>query len=108
MRYLKTYEKHYHNEPNEGDYVICKTDEHSDFLNNFYGTTIGKIISVIDTDTKKYYKVQYDIIPDKKEFFKEYKQSKLTRQLFDRDEILYFSKNREYLEMKLTANKYNL
>jgi len=123
MRYLKTYEKH-HNEPNEGDYVICQKNDYyigvynNDTLNNFYQTTIGKIIVVEEDNTVEYrgrqynatktYKVEYNIPPDKKEFFKQYKQSTITRQLFDRDEILHFSKNREYLETILDANKYNL
>jgi len=110
MRYLKTYEKHYHNEPNEGDYVICKKEDYNnDFLNNFYQTTIGKIAFVQDSSpNRKYYNVIYEIPPNMKLYFKQYHQTKNTRQEFEIEEILHYSKNREYLETILDANKYNL
>jgi hypothetical protein len=103
MKHLKIYEELY-DEPNIGDYVICKLNIVNSILDNFYQTTIGKIVSAIRiSPTKRLYRVEYENTPDKngtKQF--------PHRREFATDEILHYSKNREDLEAILDAKKYNL
>ena len=99
---FKTYESINEDEPELGDYVICKeSHEHEIVVQNFLSQNIGKIVEM----NKGYkYIVKYKNIPnDTKKYF----IYQGTRGM-DRNEIKYWSKDKEELESILNANKYNL
>jgi len=96
MKYIKTYEDT-DEFPQIGDYILMKMTRVSDF-NLYVSTHIGKIV-----DRRKnhphMYVVKYDeVIPH------------WNTNLIDvfLNEILYFSKNKEELELKLQINKFNI
>lgn len=108
MKHLKTYEA-INITPEVGDYVIANSIYASKKLQSFFNSNIGQIIEKVKDVNKKspdiiLYKVYYDpyevepnnVILDDNSW------------LFDVDEILHISKNKEDLELILSANKYNL
>ena len=106
MKYIKTYED-VNNEPQIGDYVLCKQNEGfaKKSINNIISKNIGKILSkFVD-----YYIVYYDcFIPEKlKYFFSNFNGPKYSR-LIKKYEIEHFSSNKEDLEILLKLKKYNL
>jgi len=129
MRYIKTYEKLDKDQPKIGDYVICKELETNNVLNdaeisivNFISKNIGEIVDFRTDDnmTQEYievaYKynifVQYENIPDELyDDFAYHKKFDKCR-IFNINEIIHWSKNKEELEEILefdsTVNKYNL
>lgn len=90
-------------EPELYDYVVCidKNYELDGSLNRFLYNQIGIIISI--TERRHPYHVRYEDIPGDIA----YKFDKNWRD-FDRDEILYFSKDRGELEDILAARKFNI
>ena len=120
MKYLKTYEKKIQLNPQVGDYVICNEDEeeykssyntpdilYSDNLcTNFINSNIGKCIFINTNVGGAYYYIQYENIPTEiKDYFKMLHEN--TRRMM-RNEIIYFSSNKEDLEPYINAIKYNI
>jgi len=85
-----------------GDYVLMRSSVHSivEFINN----TIGKIIG-FDYDKYNNIKVTYDNIP---EDLRTYWFNNTNDRDFNINQVVEFSKNKEELELKLAAKKYNL
>ena len=113
--YLKTYEN-FKKEPEAGDYVICNENNNlSSNICNFISNNIGKIVYYINNDEFKKYNVQkdyryiieYDNIPANIQTYFSYTVAEDCRRM-SRDEIIYWSKNREDLEAIIDAKKYNL
>jgi len=111
MKHIKEYENLNNNEPEEGDYVICKDIFISGYrmskklLDLFLSNNIGRI-ERINININRYY-IVYDNIPEGcKNSFMTYHNFQVRD--FFRKEIKYWSKDREDLEVILQANKYNL
>jgi hypothetical protein len=104
MKYLKKFEEN-ENEPQVGDYVICKEMKYpdDDFV-YFLNTHIGRI--------KNYVNMNDTLYPYEIEFEEKLPRSSLKSRNFIRNEIIYWSKNKEdvidYIEMMNNINKYNL
>jgi hypothetical protein len=106
--------------PEEGDYVIVTENDHRNAkLNNFLKNNIGQIVKIEkdgELDSVSYY-IQFQKVPEDLQYFFEYGSSsffvitgikiKNTR-IFVKNEILFYSKNREDCEIFLTAKRYNL
>jgi hypothetical protein len=90
MKYIKLYEENIV-EPKKGDYVVLKR------MSGYYKDEIGKI-DIIDYQYpgKNYYKIYIEDYPSQ------------IRYWFSRAEILYFSDNREDVDIFLNTQKYNL
>ena len=115
---FKIFENVNHGEPEVGDYVICHS--HMDFfyeVNDFTKTNIGEIIK-IDSQVDKYkyeyddnidviYMVKYENVPKTLDFlvFKDYDCDSF---VMYKDDIKYWSKNKEELEKVIEAEKYNI
>lgn len=121
MKYIKTYEQ-LDEEPQIGDYVIMTSYE---WLNEFLHNNIGQIVFIGTQNQNDNINVIYpsNIITDDSYFRKITKyehdiydkfssiarnNKKVSLRIFERNEILYFSKNKEDLEAKIAAKKYNL
>jgi len=115
MKYLKKFEDTNVDEPKVGDYVIISDsmdygshiyDAYVYFVNN----NIGKLYSIKNeySDYSDYYRVLFYNIPkDAEEWFSEnYDGDKYI--IVDREDIVYWSKNKEDLEPYIQAKKYNL
>ena len=136
MKYIKTYEKINIKEPKVGDYVICEEvipkwgfkTENEDYLKtcNFIATHVGKFVHKIKKNVNDYeeddiwvkniYIIEYENVPKElRTFFSENesrvknksKETKYYRRT-QIDNIKHISKNKEELEAKLNANKYNI
>lgn len=104
MKHIKTFEEK--TKLKIGDYVICHTiakyvhnsDETLDFIHN----NVGKYVKYARSYDLKYC-IKYENVPKLSEI-------NLYDDLFwfDKYEIVDYSDNKEELEMKLAANKYNL
>jgi hypothetical protein len=100
IKYLKTFEEN-DSEPQVGDYVLC--EEHiypENTLTNFLNTHIGIITADDYIKTKYRYDVDFKVLipPD----------NLIDSRRFMLDEIVHWSKNKEDLEVIMSANKYNL
>ena len=112
MRHLKQYENLF-NEPKKGDYVIYKDEgtssEPLDFVfDDFVASNIGIISKIVTKQIdneydEKRYGIKYNNIP--KEIFDYFNNN--IRTVY-RSEIIYFSPNKEDVEMQIKANKYNI
>ena len=128
MKYIKTFEQKKHKEtlnigkPKVGNYIIYKDSKKStcevDILfDEFVANNIGKIYkkrkfaSNLTTGEGSGYLVEYDNIPKKiKDYFHTETDNfnePLIREA-KKDEIIYWSKNKEDIEMILAAKKYNI
>jgi len=106
-------------EPQIGDYVICDIEVAIDIKDinyvmeqkykNFLRNNIGKYVKNVP-DARFSYCIAYDYIPNEFKFFIRKYDDFPNVQIIgvERSEILVFSKNKEDLEVKLNANKYNL
>jgi len=118
MRYLRTYE-HLNDTPTVGDYVICdennNVNDNDRIFNYFLSNNLGKCINIVGSE----YIIEYDNIPSKiKHYFhvwkgyrskdKRYKAVTTNCRKMNRNEIIYFSNNKEDCEAYLTAKKYNI
>jgi len=104
MKHIKVYDNLDNNEPEEGDYVICKEHSLNKYFVLFLENNIGKIIKINDYR----YFITYDNIPEEcNDYFMLYFCNFKTRDFF-KSEIKYWSKNKKDLEIILQANKYNL
>ncbi len=115
MKYIKKFEEidqDKNDEPQIGDYVICD-DTFSDDkqLLDFIKNNMGQIIPIDYDDSidKNHfdYLVKYENIPYAliSRFFRFYND---TSRPMKREEIIYYSPNKEDLEIIITQNKYNL
>jgi len=97
-----------------GDYVICYEENMNDELSKFLSENIGIIfLNFSDTCSEeiKYRDdslVKYFNVPESIKYCFNYIDSSSSSRIMSRKEIIYFSKNKEDLEIILTANKYNL
>jgi hypothetical protein len=103
MRYIKTYESK--NKPDLYDYVICETRiAREQDLQEFLRNNIGLIVVASTSDTR--YHVRYYNLPN--HLLNYCINTENTDIDFDFDEIVKWSKNKEDLEIYITADKYNL
>lgn len=103
MKYIKKYEIRKYNRPRVLDYVICKEGTHlitPDYIKNFINNNIGQIVG-FDKTADNQYIVKYENPPKGDEFIDDCRW-------FNRDEIIYYSPNKEELKLKLATKKYNL
>jgi hypothetical protein len=116
MKYIKTFESLNIDEPQVGDYVICKetqpykldynynTDTNTDItkLNTFFNDNIGKILKRFNNGN---YLVKFKYVPN-------HLVSKFSmddERLMMPEEIIYHSNNIKDIEqMQMNINKYNL
>lgn len=120
MKYLKTFEK-LQEQPEVGDYVLINTVSTikgvSEYINNTFGQIIDiqpDKIDIWDFKSVGDIVVKYTDVPSEiKSWFN--KNKNITRNYareFDRrfspEQVVAFAKTKEELELKLTANKYNL
>ena len=105
MKYIKTFEGLNNKEPKIGDYVICTTeDQTAPGLKEFSEHTIGKCIkNEIFVVT-----IQYDYVPSEILYTNFDSTGKLPTRWMTKDDILYFSPNKEDLEIYIDSDKYNL
>lgn len=97
MKYIRPYKS---NEPKVGDYVVISADSMNKEYNDFINNTIGKMYK----KSKNFIYIRYDYIPYG------------IRQWFTRGEttsaeledIVYFGKTKEDVEIKMNSNKYNI
>jgi len=111
MKHIKEFESLDDNDPVVGDYVICNEADSDKDITAFISSNIGQIIKIKISDNlnKFLYFINYDNIPYNLRFrFTDFENTnKKMRGMFI-EEIKYWSKNKEDLEVKLQANKYNL
>lgn len=101
MKYLRTYESL--SEPEIGDYVYCKntTDNNKEF-DKFLEFNIGKIMASLPHLRPGDIYVKFDN-------FEESGVDGINHPVnFLRDEILYWSKDKEDVEIYMNSKKYNL
>jgi len=102
MKYIKTFENYNIGVPEVGDWVICNPIFSSsvDGLVDFIKSNIGKIIEYVTEtdDVIEHYKVEYNNYIKDRGF---------TRAIVI-EEIKYWSKNKEELEVISQANKFNI
>lgn len=107
MKHLKIYESYNEGKPKIGDYVIChntECDEDDQYLYKFLFTTIGQIIGE-GSSFNRYSKTFTIEFPKSEDLLRVWRDNK---QVFGLEEILFWSDNKEDLEMILNSNKYNL
>jgi len=117
MKHIKQYEE-LNNDPKKGDYILPKVKWNVESAwSYFFNNTIGKInyIKTKDKDKKVYEIIIYYNAEDTLEDMKYIKLHPVNK-----DETIFYyivpikksdfdySKNKEELEVKLSANKYNL
>ena len=107
MKYLKLFEQ-IKNEPQIGDYVVCKCDNAGlDEISTYMNNNIGKILK--DIGTIQQYYVKYEGVPIN--LFRGINNG-LTSDIgfwwFDKSEIEVYSSNRKVCEIYLDTKKYNL
>jgi len=110
MKHIKEYKWHKilnNNRPEKGDYVICQEDGK---LDEFLSLNIGQVKYIDSYDkidtlyTVGYDKISYEV---RSYFSKRIEYNQYLRNMLI-EEIKYWSKNKEDLEVILQANKYNL
>jgi len=128
MKHIKRFNENYlinnTTEPEIGDYVICseRDDNYNDDeglmkLYEFLDNNVGKYLENKDKKYDKYgygdfheYIVQYENVPqyllDNKMFITVY--DNITVRPMSKSEIIYWSKNKEKLEVLIATNKYNI
>ena len=106
MKYLKKFENL--DEPQVGDYVVCSviiTTGVKDELIKYMNNNIGKIIKKEDRTKQQYYVYYENATVD---LFVRYTGENYWCWWFDKNEILYYSKNKEECEVYLDTKKYNI
>jgi hypothetical protein len=93
MKYIKQYENS--NEPHIGQYAIGYNEKLSEPERSLLPTLIGKIT---DIDSRGLYVLTYNINI----------YLNINKWYFHKQQLIYFSDNKEDLETILSANKYNL
>lgn len=103
MKYLKRYEE-IDRQPEAGDYVVCE-DRFSKTLNYYLSENIGRIL-IKDHIAKGVFNIEYN---DNMTYYINYQYFNLkNRRTFRRDEIIFFSENRQDCEAFLNSKKYNI
>ena len=112
MKYIKKFENL--NFPEVGEYVICEADKLLfNNLNDFLLAHVGQLIKIGNRNTMPYV-IEFDVLYDDFPELKNYRATNYSDELkklrieFSRKEIIYISKDKEYLESILATNKYNL
>lgn len=103
MRYLKTFENM---NIEIGDYVICKCPvniQHFKEICDFLLSHVGQIKDYYYSSNDTLYEIFYD---EDLPYVHNVENKK--RIIFSKKQILYRSKNKEDLEAKISAQKYNL
>lgn len=107
-KYIKEFESVNIGEPKKGYWVICTENTYlKDFLNN----NVGYCYENEEEEVLHPFIVGYTNVPDdvEAEFNRvQYKGKNLMSRVFDREEILYWSKNKKELQTIIAGNKYNL
>jgi len=86
-----------------GDFVICEEVDYADINTIFTSTNIGKFIRYDDGEAYPYI-IKYDYTPkNMKSYFSGDDERNMSI-----DEIKYWSKNRNELEIILQTNKFNI
>ena len=102
---FKMFETINENSPEIGDYVICNEidSEFEDEINLFISNNVGEFVRFDIYDAKYPYYIYYENAPDnlKVYFFNNARNMRI-------DEISYWSKNKEELELILKSKKFNL
>lgn len=95
-------------EPTIGNYVICEEESDAPPVMDFIRDNIGKFIRLDEKSEETYCVIQYDNIPPdiRLPYFSYYSSNNLRPML--RSEILFWSDNKEDLEIILNSKKYNL
>lgn len=114
MKYIKTFEELNIGLPEINDYVICEVGDVFDTynisnLNLFLNNNIGQIVNI--NKSFDIFQIKYQNIPDDiSNMFITTTTSKYNSNVRNmrRDNILYWSVNKEELETLLSVNKYNL
>ena len=121
MKYIKYFESESIEEPQIGDYVLCKKEKyvhpHADMydttiydainkkVRKFINTTFGKIVSnvIINHKQELGFGVKYENIP-------EFIEQEFTNGLraMKKSEIIEFAPSKEELQAKIISNKFNL
>jgi len=115
MKHLKTYET-INDGPQIGDYVIIKSNSPVDAVVDFIENNIGQIIDItypknLYHDKISRYSIKYTNIPKNitSYFYNNVIKGKFCNfRKSNYSDIIEYSKNKEDLKIKLTANKYNL
>ena len=124
MKYIKMFENL---KPEVGDYVICKEDGDtysSIEFNNYLSNSVGRIIK---NSSDSLFHVTFDRLPSDdvlkysfyvakssiirnldKSKYKMFNDKYTNVTILDKTDIIDWSKNKEELELKLAANKYNI
>ena len=117
MKYLKRFED-INSEPELGDYVICSEFPDNDYdiyyeIDKFLIDNVGRYVKNIEDDddlSQDYcYIIEYEYVPE--HLFKYFPFEKGVKNRCRRENrkcIIDFSKDKEELEAKISANKYNL
>lgn len=109
MKYLKQYEEINQTEPKVDDFVICE-EENTNIddvkIVQFTKNNIGQIMEIKGTDIYKF-RIKYDNVPDDLSYKLLLHNDVYTRPMA-REEIKYWSADKNELLPLLTANKYNL
>ena len=114
MKHLKAYESMYDN-LHIGDYILVHYDEniqfggHDDIIIDYLNNNIAQILA-FDRSDGNYISVNYETKPDKRilVFFEPSVNKKLYKKIVNKNYIIAVGKDKEELEAKLTAKKYNL
>ena len=106
---FKIYEEINLNEPEVGDYIIAESNDFLTDINEFTKNRIGILYNIFKplyADDLSY-TIIYDNIPKELDFyvFKVYDDEAIS---MNREDIKYWSKNKEDLEKILIANKFNI
>lgn len=117
MKYIKSYEN-IEDKPQIGDYVIChETIDFSDIQSiihdviNIVNNNIGQYVYNDEYDSKsKYnYLIKFNDVNIPENLKLEFLANDIEKcRRMSREEIIYWSKTKEELEIKLTQNKFNL
>jgi len=104
MKYIKQYEEKDYI-PHVGDYVLCHTESDTKDKDTFNHT-----IGYFDRMFSSYYVIRFDKKQEMKQGNRIYAKNDLDKiYLYAyKYEVIYWSKNKEELELILTANKFNL
>jgi len=118
MKYLRTYE--FNKEPQIGDYVVCKELEIYGFdpdnklirkVDKFLSENIGQIVKMIEHPSPylvQYLSCPYNLADKAFKFGYSFANAMPKCRGMHRDEIIYWSPNKEDCETFITAKKYNL
>lgn len=111
MKYLKTYESL--NNPQIGDYVICKDNQLSKKISSMIGQIVDKESDDFKESYSSFYNAGYDFLVLYKQIPEEFEYNFHKCKMgyvrpFFKTEIKFSAKTIEELELYINAKKYNL